>query len=177
MNNYKTINQTIIYQGKLLSLIKERISFTSNEEFDRLTVIHPGAVVFIPQCEDGSLLLVRQYRHAAKKYFLEFPAGTLEEGENPLECARREIAEEVDHQAAEWIDLGAIYPSPGFCSEIIYCFVARQLSPYSAESDADEFLEVVRLSVNELEKLIKEGQITDSKTIALFTKSRLNGLL
>ncbi len=137
--------------------------------FARVTVLHPGAAVFLPLDEDNNLLLVRQYRHPIGQMLLEAPAGTLEPNEEPLTCAKREIQEEVGMSAATWTPLGTLYPAPGFCSELQHLFLARDLTPApDAEQDEDEFIEVVPLSIGEVEEKIHSGEICDAKTIALY---------
>jgi ADP-ribose pyrophosphatase len=101
----------------------------------------------------------------------------LEKGELPLACAKRELIEEVGHQANEMIDLGLLYPAPGFCDEIQHCFLARELTTAAQELDEDELIEVEQLTVNELEEAILKGTLCDSKTIALLTRARLRHLL
>ena len=166
-----------VYRGHVFDVVEEQLQYPDGRSFERAIVKHNGAAVFIPQCEDGSVLMVRQYRAALHRFILEFPAGTLEEGEAPLQCAKREISEEVGHAAAEWIELGTLYPSPGICDEVQHCYLARKLRPFKSEGDEDELLEVERVGVGELESLIADGSIADAKTIAIFAQARLKGFL
>jgi ADP-ribose pyrophosphatase len=132
----------------------------------RQVVKHPGAVVIVPQLEDSRLVLIEQYRFAVGETLLEFPAGTLEPDEAPLECARRELIEETGYRADHWHALGVIYPSPGYCDEQQHLFVASGLVPDQAAGDEDEILEVKRLTVQEVERAIADGTLIDAKSIA-----------
>ncbi len=126
--------------------------------------------------DDGSLLLVKQYRHAVKECIIEFPAGTLDEGEKPLNCAQRELCEEVGFEGKTWIELGKFFPAPGFVSETVHSFLAKDLSPKKLEADEDEFIEVLRFSPQDFEEAICKGEIVDSKSIAIY-KAKLLKLL
>ena len=176
-NPVRVISSKLIYKGRTFDLVERELQYPNGKLFKRAIVEHSGAVVFIPQCQDGSLLLVRQYRAALSCTILEFPAGTLEQGEDPLECAKRESAEEVGHSAAEWLGLGAIYPSPGICSEVQHCYLARELATCQLEGDEDELIQVEKFSVKEVEDLILNGGLVDAKSLAIFTLARFKGFL
>jgi ADP-ribose pyrophosphatase len=143
----------------------------------RQVVKHPGAVVIVPQLEDSRLVLIEQYRFAVGETLLEFPAGTLEPDEAPLECARRELIEETGYRADHWHALGVIYPSPGYCDEQQHLFVASGLVPDQAAGDEDEILEVKRLTVQEVERAIADGTLIDAKSIAAYARAKLQGVL
>jgi ADP-ribose pyrophosphatase len=143
----------------------------------RQVVKHPGAVVIIPQLEDGRLLLIAQYRFAVGATLLEFPAGTLEPGEAPLECARRELIEETGYRAEHWRALGITYPSPGYCDEQQHLFMATGLVPEHAAGDEDEIIEVKRLTVQEVERAIADETLVDAKSIAAYARAKLQGVL
>jgi len=175
--NHSLLSSRTVFHGAVFDVVREQWIAGPDCKFKRDIVVHPGAAVIVPQCADGGLLLVRQYRHAVRDFLLEFPAGTLEKGEDPLTCAKREIVEEVGCQAAEWLSLGFFYPTPGLCSEKHHCFLARGLSPAQAASDVDEILQVQALSVEEVERAIVEGLLCDAKSVAVFMKARLRKLL
>lgn len=141
------------------------------------TVKHPGAVVIVPVTDSGDLVMVHQYRPAIQKWILEFPAGTLENQEEILPCAKRELAEEVQLQASQWQDLGELLPVPGFCDEVQYLFLAKGLSESDGELDDDEIIEVVTLSIEEFEAKVANSEIQDAKTLSAFLKARLLKLL
>lgn len=174
---FETIKRETVFHAPIFDIIEEGVLIPTGLVVTRYTVLHRGAAVFIPQAEDGSLLLVNQYRQSIRNSILEFPAGTLEAGEEPLCCAKREIVEEVGVCAEDWIPLGKLYPAPGFCDEIQHGYLARNLSPEQAPGDEDELIEVVRMSVSEVEIAIEQGQIADAKSVAFFFRARLKGLL
>jgi ADP-ribose pyrophosphatase len=131
----------------------------------------------MPQFEDGRLLVIAQYRVAVGETLLEFPAGTLEPGETPPACARRELIEETGYRADHWHPLGTIYSSPGFCNERQHLLLATGLVSEHAAGDADEILEVKGLTVPEVERAIADGTLVDAKSIAAYARARLPGAL
>lgn len=137
---------------------------------------HPGAVVIIPIGSRGELVLERQYRAAVNRWLLEFPAGTIEDGEDPLVCAKRELAEEVGLAASNWQSLGTLLPAPGFCNEVQHLFVATDLVEVSENLDEDEIIESLRLKRSDLEQQIRSGEVVDNKTIAAFCRATLCGV-
>jgi len=173
----KNLRSETIYSGRVLEITRDEIQLPNGRAITREVVRHPGAVVILPQQSDGSLLLLRQFRYALGGDLLEFPAGTLEKNEEPLSCAKREIMEEVKHKATSWTALGQFYPAPGFCDELQYGFLARDLTPAAAEADEDEFFEVVAMSPDEVVNAIADGTLRDSKSIAIFARARFQGLL
>ena len=157
-----------LYRGPIFELIHERLVLPSGRTQELVVVDHSGAVGVVPVLEDGRLLLVRQYRHATGDWLLEIPAGRREQGEEPLHAAQRELEEETGHRARTWQRLRSFYPAPGFCSERMDLFLARDLDEVSgggAAADDDEELEVVRLAP---EAVLEEAR--DAKTLlaALF---------
>ena len=172
----KVISDEPIYKGRVFTLVKRAFEHEGQTyKYDVIT--HPGAVVIIPQDADGKLLVERQFRAAVGKYILEFPAGTLEVGEDPKECAIRELAEEVKASAKEWTSLGQILPSPGMSSEVQHCFLARGLGSASGELDEGEIIEVKKFTVQQLEEAILDGSFADAKSIAAFARAKLMKLL
>jgi ADP-ribose pyrophosphatase len=148
-----------VYDGKLIDVTLERWG-----EHDREIVEHPGAVAIVAIDGDGMLTLVRQRREAVRGELLELPAGTLEEGEAPLACARRELAEETGLTGGTWREATAFYTTPGFCRERMYLFFAEQLERGEVSPESDEQLEIVRWAVEEI--AAKLGEIEDAKTLA-----------
>ena len=173
----KVLSSTTVHTGKTITVKREEFDLPDGHTVERDIVLHPGAAVFIPQMPGGELLLVRQYRHSIRNMLLEFPAGTLNSGEDGLTCAKREIEEETGHRAQEWIDLGTLYPAPGFCNEVQFCYLARKLTPCSQNLDEDEILEVVSLTAPQVEEEIRKGVISDAKSISIFFKAKLKGVL
>jgi ADP-ribose pyrophosphatase len=129
-------------------------------------VEHPGAVAILPLDVDNMIWMVSQYRKAVEQVLLEIPAGTLEENEDPLDCAKRELAEETGLKAGEWQEIIQYYCAPGFCDEKTIIYLARNLEPESSLSpDGDEFLELVKIPLKEAYQRVMDGQIVDGKSI------------
>jgi ADP-ribose pyrophosphatase len=143
----------------------------------RQVVHHPGAVVIMPQLEDGRLLVIAQYRFAVGETLPKFPAGTLEPGEAPLECARRELIEETGYRAEHWRALGTIYSLPGFYDERQHLFLATGLVPEHAAGDDDEIIEVKPLMVQEVERAMADRALVDAKSIAGYARATRHGVL
>ncbi len=156
-----------IYRGNRLSVEKKTITLPNGSEKERV-VIHPGGAVAMLPIEGDDCYLVRQYRFAIDAYIYEAPAGTIDEGEAPHETAHRELIEEIGMKATTLIPKGYIHPSPGYTDETIHLYEARGLAP-SAEygMDDDEVIEVVKVPIAEVRRMIDDGEIVDAKTICL----------
>ena len=154
----EVVREQTAYAGRVLHVVDELLRFPSGDLHRHVTVRHPGAVVILPCESDGRLVAIRQYRHAVRQTLLEFPAGTLETAEQPMVCARRELAEEVGRRANVWKDLGQLLPAPGFCNETQYCYFASDLTPCDTNLDKDELIEVMTLSPSEIDTAIREGR-------------------
>lgn len=146
-------------------------------ETTTFTLEHPGAVVILPITPTGSILFLSQYRPAVGTTILELPAGTLEKGEDPATCAAREVIEETGFAAGELLPIGQLLPAPGFCNEVQWCFVARDLTPASAPSDEDEVIEVVEVQVADLPALIASGRLYDGKSLGVLMKGVVEGVV
>jgi ADP-ribose pyrophosphatase len=173
----EVLSTNVLHRYRIFAIIEQALRLPSGRTVVRQVVHHPGAVVIMPQLADGRLLLINQYRFAVGATVLEFPAGTLEPGEAPLACARRELIEETGYRADHWHPLGMIYSSPGFCDERLHLFLARGLVPEHAAADEDEILEVKRLTVQEVERSIADGALVDAKSIAAYARAKLQGVL
>jgi len=148
----------VVYDGKLVDVVLERWG-----EHEREIVEHPGAVAIVAIDRDGMLNLVRQRREAVRKQLLELPAGTLEKGESPLDCARRELVEETGLTGGSWRERAMFYTTPGFCRELMHLFVAEELDPGTSRPEDDEELELVRWPKEDIESHLHE--IEDAKTL------------
>jgi ADP-ribose pyrophosphatase len=148
-----------VYEGKLFDVTIER--WGDNE---REIVEHPGAVAIVAVDTDGMVALVRQPREAARKELLELPAGTLEEGEQPLDTARRELEEETGLTGGTWRELAAFYTTPGFCRERMHLFAAEGVESGPASPEADEQLELVCWRLEDVAERL--GELEDAKTLA-----------
>jgi ADP-ribose pyrophosphatase len=158
------VGSRTVYEGRIASVRIDEFRYADGESAEREIVSHPGAVAVV--AHDGErIYLVRQPREAVgEERLLELPAGKLDvEGESPLECARRELAEEVGVEAAEWRELKRIYTSPGFAEEVVHIFLATGLRDVGSSPDAEERLEVELLPLTELDRAIEECM--DSKSL------------
>ena len=159
---------------------RNRIKLPMGVEATFGMIRHPGASLAVPITDDGQVVLLRQYRFAVQARLLEFPAGTLEEGEDPLESMQRELGEEAGYSAAHWDALGSMLPCPGYSDEVIHCFLARELTPLEnpPAGDDDEDLEVVLMSPEALDAALASGdEWLDGKSVtAWFRAKQLLGL-
>ncbi|MEO1147107.1 MAG: NUDIX hydrolase [Cyanobacteria bacterium J06638_22] len=162
------LRSRLFFQGRKFSFEVNRMRLPNGIEGEWECVRHPGGSVAVPLTPDGKVIMVRQYRFATGRRLLEFPAGTVEEGEQPLATAQREIQEEVGYSASRWDRLGQFYLAPGYSDEIIYTYLARDLEllDQPPSMDEDEDIEVVLLTLEELEQSILEEELVDSKSIS-----------
>ena len=160
----KLLSSQTIYKGKIFDIRVDEIS-EGEIKYQRDVVVHGGSAVVIPVFEDGTVGLVRQYRHAAGKFLLEIPAGSLEDGEDPELGALRELEEETGYRAARIEKLTEFYVSPGFLTETMHLFLATELTQTQQNLDDDEIVELIRLPLPEALKMTRDGQIEDAKTI------------
>ncbi|WP_027719469.1 NUDIX hydrolase [Desulfovirgula thermocuniculi] len=162
----KTLHSQVIYRGKILNLRVDRVLLPNGTEGLREVVEHAGAVAVVALTEEGEVVMVRQYRYAVGRHLLEIPAGKLEEGEDPLQCAKRELAEETGYTARRWEPLLSFYSTPGFSSEKMHLFLARGLERGGQAPDEDEFLQVVKVPLAEALGMLWRGEICDAKSAA-----------
>ena len=154
----------MVYRGRVFDVVKDRIR-DGEVTYDREVVVHNGSAVIVPLFEDGTLGLVRQYRHAAGDYLLEVPAGTLSPGEDPAKGAARELEEEIGVTADSVEKLCEFYVSPGFLTEKMNLYLATGLTHVGQKLEDDEILTVERHGIEELQKMFAAGEIRDAKTI------------
>jgi ADP-ribose pyrophosphatase len=155
-----------IYDGRLIDLDLYDVRLPDGEAARREIIQHPGAVGIIALDDSGRVVLVRQYRAAARQFLLEIPAGTLEPDEPPLTCAARELQEEAGYKPGKLEPIGGLYVAPGYTTEYIHLFLATALQPSTLPGDADEFIEVVHLPLADALSQIEDGSIQDGKTIS-----------
>jgi len=169
----KVLNKKKIYQGKVIDLAVDTVLFPG-QSVDMECIKHPGGAAVVPLLPDGSVVLIKQYRYVVNDTIWEIPAGRLEKGERPRDCAFRELEEEVGYKATEMVNLGEIYSAPAYCTEIIYLFLATGLIPGKQSLDDDEYIEIVTLPLDEAIAMVEKGEITDAKTVAglLLTKHK-----
>lgn len=158
-----------IFSGRIVKLRIDSVTLPNGATSKREVVEHHGAVCMVPMKDENTVLLVRQFRLPAGKVLLEIPAGGLEPDEEPMDCARRELAEEIRKKPAELIPLFTAYLAPGYSTELMYGYLALNLSDVEGVPDADEFVETVEMSLEDALAAIDSGEIQDSKTICGLT--------
>jgi ADP-ribose pyrophosphatase len=164
--NYKILKSQILYKGKVFNHQVDEIEYDSGNIGIREVAIHPGGAVVVPIKDDGKIILVKQFRYPLQKTLIELPAGKLDKGEDPLICATRELEEETGYKANKIKKLGEIYTSPGYSTEILYIYSATELIPGNLNREEGERgMEILELTLTEIEKMIMSGEITDAKTI------------
>jgi hypothetical protein len=161
----RKLSSEMKFDGKLIKVTYD-IAEVNGKEAWREVVHHPGASAIVAIDEDNRIIMEKQFRYALNDYLLEIPAGKLDAGEDSLVCAKRELEEETGIIASEWISLGTIATSPGFCDEVIHLYVAKGLSKGEIHWDEDEYVEVERYTFDELLQRISEEKIKDSKTLS-----------
>lgn len=169
----RTVEHTRVYDGVIVNVDLDRVSLPNGRTAKREIVQHPGGVAVLPLNEDGTVTVVRQYRYAFASVLTEIPAGKLDPGEDPETGALRELKEEIGAQVGELTGLGCIYPSPGFCQEVLYLYLARDLTYGECCPDEDEFLEVARVPFADLLEQVMAGEIRDGKTVAAVLKTKV----
>ena len=160
------ISSEDVFNGSLLKVKVDRVRLPDGAETVREHIDHPGAVVVIAVLDNGKMLLERQFRYPLKQVFLELPAGKIDRGEPILDTARRELREETGYKAKSWRHLGVMHPCIGYSNERIELFLAHGLSYVGHARDQEEFIEVVEFSLADAVLAIRDGEITDGKTIA-----------
>jgi len=160
----EVLENKLIYQGKVFDILLTKIR-EADTVYEREIVRHNGSAVIVPVFEDMTVALVRQYRHAAGKYLLEIPAGSIEKGESAEECAKRELLEEVGLKAGKLEKITEFFVSPGFLSEKMFVFLATNLEQTEQKLEFDEILEIQRYDFPTIFQMIKTRELEDAKTI------------
>lgn len=172
--NFDILNREILHKGRAFDLQRVRLRLPDGRETNYDIVDHRGAVVVIPIDEEGNILFVRQYRVGAVQELLEMPAGMLEKGEAPETTAAREIREETGMKSGQLQKIGQFFLTPGYSTEILHIFTARELSYDPLEADDDEFLKVVKIPYTQALEMARSGEIRDGKTLACLLLLQLN---
>lgn len=154
-----------ILKGRFLQAVRDTVRLPDGSSTTREYIRHPGAVMVIPLLDDGRIVLERQYRHPVRQVLIEFPAGKLDAGEDPLACGQRELLEETGYTAREWGFACQTNLAVGYSDEVIHIWFARGLSLAAAQLDAGEFVEVITAAPAEFLAWCREGRVTDSKTL------------
>jgi len=164
--------RSTIYQGSLVDLGIERVDLPNGRSIDLEIVRHPGGAAVVAVNTNREVCLIRQYRHAAGGWIWELPAGKIDSGEEPLITAKRELAEETGVSAANWVELGSIYPSPGFCDEQLFLYLATELSIGETKLDEHEMIEVHWKALDTVLKMVNDNSLRDAKSVAALCRSR-----
>ena len=174
--NFSITQSDIIFHGKVFDVKVDEIEYngSGNKSF-RQVAVHPGGAVVLPLKSDGKIVLITQYRYPHNEVLLELPAGKLEKGEDPFVCAQRELTEETGYTSNKISKLGKIYTTPGFCDEVLHIYLAEELTAGNhAREEGEEGMEIVELTLDEVEAKIRIGKIVDAKTISGISMYRLN---
>ncbi|MGI4847003.1 MAG: NUDIX domain-containing protein [Janthinobacterium lividum] len=154
-----------VFEGSFIKVTRDTVRLPDGSHTSREYIEHPGAVVILPVFDDGRILLERQYRYPLDRVFIEFPAGKIDDGEDPLACAKRELKEETGYTATDWRFVCTIHNAIAYSDEHLEIYLARGLVAGQAELDEGEFLETITATVDELLAWVRGGKITDVKTV------------
>jgi len=168
----KQIDTKTVFRGTIVNVRHDLAKLQNGNFVPREVVEHPGGVGIVPVTGDNKVLMVRQYRYPMEEELLEIPAGKLSDGEDPYDCAVRELSEETGCTASRFVDLGMIYPSAGFCREILYIYLALDLSQGEMHLDENELLSVEALGFGELMEMIMANKLPDAKSIIGIMKAK-----
>ena len=164
--NFKVVESNILFNGKVFDLRVDKIEYESGNPGIREVAIHPGGAVVVPLLDDGKVIMVKQFRYPLHQTILELPAGKLNKDEDPLVCAVRELEEETGYKTGSIQKLGAICTTPGFCTEILHIYLAKDLISGNHNREEGEYgMEILELTIEEVEEKIKSNEIMDAKTI------------
>lgn len=164
--NFKVKKSEILFRGRVFDLQVDEIEYDSGNKAVREVALHPGGAVILPVKENDKIIMVKQFRYPFQKFMLELPAGKLEKGEDPQNCAERELTEETGYNSKYISKLGSIATTPGFCSEVLHIYLAKNLIQGNHNREEGEYgMEIFEYSLNEIEEKIMSGEIIDSKTI------------
>ena len=167
----KTLSTKRVYDGKVVFVDYDDIETSDGHKSFREVIRHPGGVVIVAQKDENTILMVKQFRYPLKSVSLELPAGKLEYGENPDHAAPRESQEETGYIAKTWKSLGYIYTTPGICDEKLYLYHAKDLTYTKPNPDEGEIIQALEYNINDVFKMIKNGEINDSKTLCALLRA------
>ena len=164
--NYRIVKSEIIYSGKVFNTKVDQIEYNSGNKAVREVTEHPGGAVVVPVTNEGKIVMVTQHRFPVDKVLLELPAGKLGKNENPLHCAIRELEEETGYKSDNVKEIGSIYTTPGYSTEKLWIFLAKDLKPGNHNREEGEFgMKVFEYTLKEIDEKIINGEIVDGKTI------------
>jgi ADP-ribose diphosphatase len=164
--NFNIKNSEIKFHGKVFDLKVDNITYDSGNEGIREVAVHPGGAVVVPVKGNEKIIMVKQFRYPLQKFLIELPAGKLEKNEDPMKCAIRELEEETGFSTGKIEKLGSIFTTPGFCTEELHIYFAKDLKPGNHKREEGEFgMQIFEFTLDEIEDKIKTAEIQDSKTI------------
>ena len=171
----KTVESNLIFSGKVIKLRCDTALLPDGKTAGREGVEHPVGVCVAAVDSDDNLLLVKQFRYPYREEILEIPAGKRDKAgdDDPLTCGKRELKEETGYTAMDYISLGELYPTPGYCNEVIYMFAAKNLTAGEQCPDEDEFLDVVKVPFEKAVEMVLSGEIKDAKTQTAILKLKI----
>lgn len=169
----KTVESQTVFQGRIVTVKLDKAQLPNGRLTSREVVEHPGGVAVLPLDADGCVTLVRQFRYPFQRVLLELPAGKLEKGEDHRACGLRELEEETGMTGGEFTYLGGLYLSPGYSSEVLHLYLARELRQGTSHPDEGEFLNVEKMPFQELLDRVMAGEIHDAKTVAAVLKTKV----
>ncbi|OZM58706.1 ADP-ribose pyrophosphatase [Lottiidibacillus patelloidae] len=170
----KTISEQTIYEGKVIDLKVKEVRLPDGKIGKREVLNHPGAVAIVACTKENKLVVVRQFRKALERTIVEIPAGKLEKGEEPLDSAKRELEEETGYTCEKITKISAFYTTPGFSNQIVHVYFTNELSKGTQQTDSDEFVDVMEITIDEALRMIETGEIIDAKTIYAVQYLQLN---
>jgi ADP-ribose pyrophosphatase len=162
----KILKSTVVYEGPVFGVRRDEVLEPGGVRATRDVVTHSGSVVILPVLDDGRVVLIRQYRHAARQYLWELVAGRIDAGETPKRAAARELLEETGYRAKRFSVFLDVFPTPGFVEERMFILLAEGLTAGEAQPEEDEKIEVRAYSVKELKQMIRRGKLRDAKSVA-----------
>lgn len=173
----KTLNSEVVYDGKVMTVIRDDVEVADGHKSFREVVLHSGGVVIVALKDEETILLVKQYRYPLKQTVLELPAGKLEAGENPDFACKRELEEETGFRAEFWKPLGYINTTPGICTEKLYLYLAKDLEFVGEHPDEGEIIKCFEYRLADVFEMINNGTINDAKTICALTRAFCRGFI
>ena len=165
MNEARILSQRLVFKGRIIEVREDHVIEPAGHECSREIVVHPGAVCIVARPTPDQVILIRQYRHATGRELLEIPAGTLHHGEDPLDCAHRELEEETGYRAGEMVQRAAFWTTPGFTTEFMHLYEATHLTKTQINPDEDEVIDVDFVDRHVALQMIDDGRIQDAKSI------------
>ncbi|MBN1448169.1 MAG: NUDIX hydrolase [Bacteroidetes bacterium] len=165
-NHFDVTRREVVFRGRVFTIIRDEVRHARGYESVREVVEHHGGAVIVPVFDNGDVLLIRQFRYPVQGEIIELPAGKLAEDEDPLACARRELEEETGCRSANLQKLTAMLSTPGFCSEVLHIYLARELTDGEQKlEEGEESITVLRVPLSEALAMCRDGRIHDGKTV------------